>query len=381
MNTLQYQIALTLVPQIGAVTAKTLVSYCGSAEAVFRASKRELFKIPGIGRATVETIASASEALVQAEREMAFMEQHGVEAVFYTDPRYPARLRQSADSPALFFFKGSSLSLFDAPHILAIVGTRQPSEHGKAVCEEIIAGLEPYNVLIVSGLAFGVDITAHRKASAMGIPNVGVLGHGLGSIYPSQHRSIALRMMEHGGLLSEYVHQAKPDREHFPMRNRIISGLSDAVLVVETADRGGSMITVQFAERQGREIFAVPGRPQDPKSAGCNYLIKNERAKLAESAVDIATRMGWDEPAFASGEAAAGKTGKPRKSMQTQLFHDLSPMESALVGIIRDCPEIPIDQLTRAAQCAPGELASHILALEFKGIIRTLPGKRYIVPG
>ncbi len=366
MDSLQHQIALMLVPQVGAVTAKILVSYCGSAEAVFRASKRELHKIPGIGHTTINALASAVEPLTKAEREIAFMEQHDVKAVFYTDSRYPARLRQCQDSPAMFFFKGSSLSVFEAERVVAIVGTRQPSEHGKAMCEELVEGFLDYNVLIVSGLAFGVDVTAHRKASAMGIPNIGVLGHGLASIYPTQHRSVAQRMIENGGLISEYAHDAKPDREHFPMRNRIISGLSDVVLVVETANSGGSMITVQCAERHGREIFVVPGRPHDTKSRGCNLLLKTERAKLAESASDIGERMQWGEP------------GKP-KLTQTQLSLDLNPTEAMLVGIIRDKPEIPIDRLSFAAQCTPGELAAHILALEFKGIIRTLPGKRYIV--
>lgn len=366
MDSLQHQIALMLVPQVGAVTAKTLVSYCGSAEAVFRASKRELQKIPGIGPITIQALAQAKEPLHSAEREMLFMEQHAVEAVFYTDPRYPARLKQCPDSPALFFFKGSSLSILETPNIVAIIGTRQPSEHGKAICEEIIDGFLSYNVLIVSGLAFGVDVTAHRKACAVGMANVGVLGHGLGSIYPSQHRSVAQRMIENGGLISEYAHHEKPDREHFPMRNRIISGLSDVVLVIETAQSGGSMITVQYAERHGREIFAVPGRPNDVKSVGCNYLIKNERAKLAESAADIAQKMQWEEP---------GRS----KPTQTQLFLELAPAETNIVGIIREQPEIPIDQLTFATQLPPGELAAHILELEFKGIIRTLPGKRYLV--
>lgn len=356
------------MPQVGAMTAKTLVSYCGSAEAVFRASKKELQKIPGIGPVTMDAIAASAEPLARAEREIAFMEQHGVEAVFYTDPRYPARLRQCQDCPAMFFFKGSALSVFDAPRVLAIVGTRQPSEHGKAICEEMIEALQAYEVLIVSGLAFGVDVTAHRKASALGIANVGVLGHGLGSIYPSQHRSVALRMIENGGLVSEYMHDAKPEREHFPMRNRIISGLSDAVLVIETAESGGSIITVECAERHGREIFAVPGRPHDSKSKGCNLLVKTDRAKIAESAADIAARMRWGDP------------GNP-KPAQAQLFLELNPAETALVNIIREQPEIPIDKLTMAAQLAPGELAAHILALEFKGIIRTLPGKRYIVSG
>lgn len=366
MDSLLYQIALTMVPQVGAVTVKTLVSYCGSAEAVFRAGKKELQRIPGIGPALRQTLANTSAPLAQAERELGFMEQYGVEAIFYTDPRYPARLRQCQDGPAILYFKGNDVQLLDMPRVLAIVGTRQPSEQGKALCEEIVEGLLPYNVLIVSGLAFGVDVTAHRKATALGIPNIGALGHGLASLYPPQHRSIAQKMIENGGLLSEYPHDARPDREHFPMRNRIISGLSDAVLVVETAESGGSMITVDCAERHGREVFALPGRPHDPKSKGCNRLIKNERAKLAESAADIAMRMQWDEPAGS-------------RPIQTQLFLDLSPVEKALVDIIRERPEIPIDQLTLAAQLSPGELASRILDLEFKGLLRTLPGKRYVV--
>lgn len=368
MDSLQHQIALTLVPQVGAVTAKTLVSYCGSAEAVFRASKRDLQRIPNIGPVIISAIQHSSEALNRAEREMAFMEQHEIRAFFYTDPAYPARLRQCQDGPALFYFKGSSTELLEAERVVAIVGTRQPSEHGKLICEEIVEGLRAYNVLIVSGLAFGVDVTAHRKACALDLPNVGVLGHGLGSIYPSQHRSVAQRMIENGGLISEYPHEVKPDREHFPMRNRVISGLSDLVLVIESGARGGSMITVDCAERHGREVFAIPGRPHDAKSAGCNELIKNERAKLAETAHDIALRMRWDEP------------GQPRQT-QAQLFSSLDPDEVPIVSIIRERPEIPIDQLALAAQLNPGTLASHILNLEFKGIIRTLPGKRYIVSG
>jgi DNA processing protein len=366
MDHLQYQIALTLAPQIGAVTARTLVRHCGSAEAVFRAGKKELQRIPNIGPATIAALQSPAEPLSRAEKELYFMEKHGVDAVFFTDPRYPARLRQCADAPALFYFKGAGLSLLDEPRILAIVGTRKPSDHGKVLCEEIVEGLLPYKVLIVSGLAFGVDVTAHRKSNALQQPNIGVLGHGLGCIYPHQHLGVAIKMAELGGLVSEYPHDAKPDREHFPMRNRIISGLSDAVLVVESGESGGSMITVDCAERHGREVFAVPGRPHDPLSVGCNYLIKNERAKLVASAADIAAKMGWDEP-------------QRPKNRQTRLFPELNTVENRLVEIIRQNPEIAVDELTQKARISPGELASTILALEFKGIVRTLPGKRYIV--
>jgi len=362
---LLHQIALTLVPQVGAVTAKNLVRYCGSAEAVFRSKRPELLRIPGIGSSIADALLAA-RPLALAERELLFLEQHQVEAVFYTDERYPVRLRQCYDCPALIFFKGSSTDLLAARRVVGIVGTRQPSESGKALCEEIVEGLQAYNVLVVSGLAFGIDVTAHRKAAALDIPNIGVLGHGLSSIYPSQHRSVALRMVENGGLISEYTSDTKPDREHFPMRNRIIAGMCDALVVVETALSGGSMISAQLAGQYGREIFAVPGRVRDPKSAGCNRLIKNTSAKLMESAADLAVAMRWQE------------AGKPQV-VQTQLFLDLSPEERLLLDLIRQQPEIAVDQLTVATRLSPGELAAAILGLEFKGAVRTLPGKRYIV--
>lgn len=364
-NRLHYQIALTLVPQIGAVTAKTLVSYCGSAEAVFRSSKKELLKIPGIGPGIIESI-GLSAALQRAEKELYFLDQYGVEALFYTDERFPVRLRQNADCPAILYFKGSGADLLNARRIVSVVGTRQPTEHGKAICEELTEGLLPYDVVIVSGLAYGIDITAHRKATTLGIPNIAVLGHGLGKVYPSQHRGAALKLIENGGLLTEYTHDTGPDREHFPMRNRIIAGLCDALLVVETATSGGSMISAELAGQYERDIFAVPGRLRDAKSAGCNMLIKTNRAKLCETAADIATALGWNE---------AGR----QKTIQTQLFLDLNPAETTLVEIIRRQPQIPIDELTLAAQFSPGELASLLLGLEFKGLVRTLPGKRYIL--
>lgn len=365
---LLHQIALTLVPQVGAVTAKILAAHCGGAEAVFQAKRSALLKIPGIGTVVADALAHSAGPLAQAEREVEFVEKHRIEALFFTDERYPNRLRQCHDSPAMLFFKGSSADLLGARRIVSIVGTRQPSEQGKALCEEIVEGLKAYNVLIVSGLAFGIDIAAHRKASALDIPNIGVLGHGLSSIYPTQHRSAALRMLENGGLLTEYTSGEKPDRDHFPMRNRIIAGMCDVIVVVETAQSGGSMITTDLAFQYDRTVMAVPGRPHDPKSAGCNLLIKTEKASLLETAADLAHAMNWQE------------TGKQQPT-QMQLPLDLSAAERTVLGIIQSQPEIPVDQLTQEAQLRPGELASTILGLEFKGLVRTLPGKRYIVLG
>jgi DNA processing protein len=366
-DSLQHQIALTLVPQVGAVTAKNLVSYCGSAEAVFRTPRRNLLKIPGIGPSLADNLA-ASEPLFRAEREMKVMEQYGIVPLFYTSNQYPFRLKQCYDCPAMLYFKGSAFGFLDADRIIGIVGTRQPSDYGRSMCEEIIAGLQPYNVVIVSGLAFGIDVTAHKMANSVGIPNIGVLGHGLGTIYPSQHRSVAQHMTAHGGLLTEYTSDTKPDREHFPMRNRIIAGLCDGIIVMETAASGGSMITAELASQYARDIFAVPGRAHDPKSAGCNLLIRNASAQLIESAEDLANGMCWEE---------AGR----KRPVQVQLFPELSPSETGLLDLIRAKPEIAIDELAAGAQLPNGELASNLLSLEFKGIIRTLPGKRYIVSG
>lgn len=364
-DSIQHQIALTLAPQIGPITAKQLVSYCGSATAVFNAKKRELSRIPGIGPVVISNL-QQKDLLLRAERELAFIDREQVSAIFYTHPQFPARLRQCPGCPVLLYFKGADVAQLSAQRVVAIVGTRQPTDYGRAICEELVEGLLEYNVVIVSGLAYGIDITAHRKANALNIPNFGVLGHGLGSIYPTQHRPVAQKMQELGGLVSEYVSDTQPDREHFPMRNRIIAGLCDALLVVETAETGGSMISAELAFQYGRDIFAVPGRVKDAKSAGCNLLIKHQKAALVESVSDIADAMNWSD-------------SRRPKSVQKELFVSLSPEEQKVFEIIRSKPEIPVDELGLTAGMPPGALAATILGLEFKALIHTLPGKRYII--
>lgn len=362
-NAFLYQIALTRIPQVGAITARNLISWCGGVEEVFKAKKKDLLKIPGVGPGIIEEIVSPVP-LQLAEKEVDFIEKNNIDALFYTDAAFPVRLKSRRDCPLMVFFKGSATALLDAPRMVAVVGTRDVSDHGRAICEELVDGLQPYNIVLVSGLAYGVDITAHRKATNIGMPNIGVLGHGLGSIYPAAHKGIAQKMIENGGLLSEYPHDIPPDREHFPMRNRIISGLCDALIVVETATSGGSMISVEFASKYNLDIFAVPGRPKDAKSAGCNVLIKHNRAKLIESAADIAETMNW---------ALDGS----KKAIQTQLFIDLNPTEQRIMEVVKQQPLIPIDDLVEAIGLPSGELAALILQLEFKGLLRTQPGKRY----
>ena len=364
-NDLLYQIALTRIPQVGAITARNLIAWCGSPEAVFKAKKSDLLRIPGVGPGLVEEFNTPASLLV-AEKELDFIEKNGIEVLFYTDAGFPERLKSRRDSPVILYFKGSDLSLLNRTRMVAVVGTRNISEHGKAICEEIVDGLLPYDIVLVSGLALGVDGTAHKKATNIGMPNIGVLGHGLGMVYPLQHKAIAQRMIENGGLLTEYIHDLGPDREHFPMRNRIITGLCDVLLVVETANSGGSMISVEFATKHNLDIFAVPGRPKDPQSAGCNNLIKNNRAKLVESAHDIAESLNW----------ALDGTKKP---IQTQLFIDLNPIEQRIMDAVRQQPQIAIDELSAAIDIPSGELAAQILQLEFKGLLRTQPGKRYTI--
>jgi DNA processing protein len=361
---LHYQIAMTMIPQVGIVTAKNLIAYCGNAEAVFRAKAKELRQIPGINDVVIKNLLEI-EPLLVAEKELNFIEKHQITPLFYTDARYPTRLKARVDSPVVLYAKASDLTLLEAPRIVGIVGTRQPSDTAKALCEELVEGLQAYGVVVVSGLAYGIDVTAHRKANTVGVPNFGVLGHGLGSIYPASHQSVANKMIENGGLLTEYAHHEGPDREHFPMRNRIISGMSDALVVVETAISGGSMISADFATKQHVDLFAMPGRPKDPKCAGCNALIKTNRAQLIESAEDLAEAMRWE----LNGRSAG---------LQAQLFLDLSPNENKVITLIREQPQIAIDALAIGTNIPAGELAAIILSLEFKGVVRTQPGKRYI---
>jgi DNA processing protein len=362
MSELLYRVALTKIPKVGAITAKNLISHCGSAEDVFKASKKELLLIPNIGPSVADNILK-QDVLKWAEKELLFIEKNDIKVLCYSDKDYPERLKTIYDSPALLYYKGNA----DLNHgrTLGIVGTRKPSTYAARVCEDITEGLKEYNPLIISGLAYGVDITAHRRCLDVNIPTVGVMGHGLQRMYPNEHREAAREMVENGGLLTEYPSDQDPDREHFPMRNRIIAGLSDVLIVIETGMHGGSMISANVALDYGRELCAVPGRAGDKNAAGCNNLIRQHKATLIESAEDIATLMLW-------------RNLDETKVVQSQMFVQLTDNQQLIVNVMQQSEGgVTIDTLAYQTKLTQSVTASLLLELEFKGVVRALPGKRF----
>ena len=289
---LHHKIALTFIKNIGPTLAKSLLAYFGSAEDIFKASSAKLIKVPGIGEKTINQL-DFDEALKKAEKELIYVEKQGIEVIFYTDSKYPKRLKNCGDSPILLYAKGT-MDL-NPPHIISIVGTRNATDYGRQLCKQLIEELQQYNVLIVSGLALGIDVAAHKECVRLGMPTVGVLGHGLDRLYPSQNRVTADRMLENGGLLSEYPSGTIPDRENFPQRNRIVAGIADATVVVEAGIKGGALITAEIANSYNRDVFAFPGRLGDDFSEGCNFLIRNHKAGLLTCVADLAFSLGWEK--------------------------------------------------------------------------------------
>ena len=362
MNDSLYKIALTKIPKVGPVTAKNLVSYCGGIRNVFEARKKELLTVPGVGEGIAQHILE-KDYFEEAEAEMAFIEEQDIQLLSFLDDAYPNRLKPLDDAPLLLYYKGNAD--LNHPRIVSIIGTRRPSVLGVATCEKLVEDLADYGVLIVSGLAYGIDVTAHKKSVEKDIANIGVLGHGLKQIYPPQHRSIAQQMVENGGLLTEFTSNTRVEREHFPMRNRIVAGMCDAVIVVETAKKGGSMITAMIANEYNKDVFAFPGRVNDLSRQGCNYLIKTHKAALIESAKDIGYIMRWEE--------------QQNKGIQRQLFVELNDQEQMIVNLLKETNEIGIDKLSYETKISNSRLAPILLNLEFQGIVKTMPGKRYLL--
>ncbi len=364
---LYHTIALLQTPLVGDKTARTLIAHCGSAKKVFAATKKELSQIPGIGIGVADSI-KKFDGWNTTDAELLFIEKHKIDATIYHESKYPNRLKHYDDLPTILYQKGD-WNANKEDRIVGIIGTRKPTIYGRDFTEKLVEDLEPYKVTIISGLAYGIDVTAHRASLERNIPTVGVLAHGLGRIYPPAHLKTAERMWQEGGaLLTELPSYTPPDRENFPRRNRIVAGLCDALVVAETAQRGGSMITATIAQSYHKDVFALPGRSIDTASAGCNFLIKNQQASLIEKVDDLVNMMSW-EPINSTVKQAA----------QTALFLELNPEEQAILNILReaDNKSLDIDSLTFKAQIPASRLASILLSMEFNGAIQSLPGKRY----
>jgi len=358
-NDVLYKIALSCIPGIGSQTVKQLLASCGSPQNIFKAKPGKLDKIPGIGLKTANLI-NASAALKMAETKLKKLEQSKTNFVFFTDHNYPDRLRQCNDSPILFFYRGNYE--FNAKRIIAIVGTRNATEYGKSMTEQIVKEIKPYNPVVVSGLAYGIDITAHKAALAEELTTWAIIAGGHDKIYPSAHRKYYEEILEVGCVISEYLPDEIPNAVNFPARNRIIAGLSDGTLVVEAKEKGGALITADIANSYDREVFAVPGNIHNVSSAGCHNLIKQNKAHLITSGLDIAQLLNWDD-----------EECSPR---QTLINFDFSIEENAIISLLRE-KDLHIDEISWRSQMPLGALASLLLSLEMRGFIKALPGKKF----
>ena len=362
MDDLIYKIAITQIPLVGDVMAKKLIAYCGGVEAVFKEKKNKLMTINGVGEALANAI-SKQNVLQRAEEEIKFIEKYKIQTYFYLDSDYPTRLKQCNDSPVMLYHKGNTE--LNNEKIIGIVGTRNASEYGKNITEKLIEEIAYHKPLIVSGLAYGIDICAHKAALKNDLQTTAVLAHGLDRVYPQLHKPIAEQIIKNGGLLTDYLSKTNPDRENFPSRNRIVAGMCDAIIVIEAGVKGGALITAEIANNYNRDVFAVPGRLGDEFSAGCNRLIKINKAALIESAADIEYLLGW-------------KIEKTKsKKQQKQLFVELSADEEIVTKILQEKGNQSIDDICIQSNFSMGKISAILLSLEFSGIVKSLPGKVY----
>lgn len=360
-------LALMHTPGIGAVTIRQLISYCGSASQVFQADYKKLIKIPGIGDKIVKAVLGKN-TLELAERELVKCCKTGTQLLFFNEPEYPARLRPLYDAPIALYAKGNTD--FNWPRTVGIVGTRNISEYGKAVTENIIRDLAPYQPLVVSGLAYGVDITAHRHCLRNNLATLGVMASGLDVIYPAVHQRTAFEMQDNGGIVTESALGTKPDFMRFPARNRIIAGLSDVTIVVESGRTGGSLITVEFAQNYHREVFAVPGAINEPQSEGCNFLIRDHKASIFTSVADMAAALGW-------GEGVPETTRADISDQVALTFEGFTQDEGQVLSLLKQRGAMQIDEIAWQSGIHLNRLATLLLNLEFQGMVRSMPGKKY----
>lgn len=356
-----YQIALTLVPNIGPVHAKILTEHFGSAKAIFKASKKLLANIEGIGEIKAKCINTFND-FATAEKETEFIEKYKIQTLFLKDDKYPKRLLNCYDSPTLLYYRGSAD--LNSSKVISIIGTRNNTDYGRQITEQLINEIQSQEVLIVSGLAYGIDSIAHKSALQNNLPTVGVLAHGLDIIYPSAHSTLAKQISLNGGLLTEFKKETLPDKHNFPKRNRIVAGMADATVVIETAEKGGSIITAELANGYNRDVFAFPGKITDSKSAGCNQLIKNNKAILLTDAAQLIDALGWSAK-------------KVKRKEQRELFITLTADEQILVDVLKEKESVHIDELFLKSGLTSSTVSATMLNLEFQNIVTSLPGKIY----
>jgi DNA processing protein len=356
----QYQIALSLLNGLGHVNQKYLLEAIGNLEGVFKEKESNFRHIHGLQMKEGVSL-DREKALIRAEQELEFIEKNNVQLYFYQDPNYPQGLKQCNDSPVVLYTMGKIN--FNQKNI-SIVGTRKSTSYGKKMTDQLIADLAPHKVQIISGLAHGIDKSAHEAAIRNKLSTIGVLGHGLDTMYPAAHRQLAKKMLEDGGVITEFISGTIGEPTNFPKRNRIVAGLSKATVVVESSEVGGSMITANLAQDYNREVFAFPGPADKETSKGCNNLIKRQRAHMITSAQDLVNELGWEDKQLDT------------KTYEME-FEDLDQNERKLISVFQQKGEVDIDSLGESIGMSSSNLSIHLFNLEMKGVISTLPGRRY----
>lgn len=350
------------IPNIGDVSAKKLIAHCGSPFAIFNDKLQNLLKIDGIGTFTIKGLHD-NEHFEAAEKELQYIQDHDIAYSYFTDNDYPRYLKHCIDGPLIIFKKGNID--FEERKIISIVGTRNITSYGTAFCEKLIEDLAPLDPIIVSGFAYGVDICAQKTAIKHGLQTIGCLAHGLNQIYPKIHSKFVPNVEKNGGFVTEFWSSSNPDRENFLKRNRIIAGMSEATIVVESAEKGGSLVTADIANSYNREVFAVPGRAQDKYSSGCNNLIKQQKANMITSAADLIYLLNWE------------LEQKETKPIQKQLFIELDEVEKAIYSYLQTEGKQLLDSIALDCKLPIFKASSTLLNMEMKGVIRPLPGKLF----
>lgn len=357
-----YTLALLQVEGVGDIVAKKLINHCGSAEKVFQSKKGKLVSIDGVGEILIKKLKDTS-VFKLAEEEIKFIDNENIDFCSFLDEDYPERLKQCIDGPTVLFSSGE-IDL-KSKRTISIVGTRQITSYGIDFCKKLIEDLSPLNPVIISGFAYGVDIVAHQAAMENNLQTIGVLAHGLNQVYPKTHKKFISKMEKNGGFFTEFWSSSNPDKENFVKRNRIVAGISEATIVIESADRGGSLITATMASDYNRDVFAVPGRTTDKYSLGCNNLIKTQRAHLLTSAADLIYILNWE------------LDEKPTKSVQKQLFVSLDEEEQKVYDYLLKKGKELMDIIALECDFPIYKISGILLNMELKGVVRPLPGKLF----